>query len=154
MKYPNKLGEFLKSRREFLGLTQRALADKLGVKASHVAFIESGRRKPSLKLVAPIADTLDLDRQEVLLLAHPEARELLTTTTPAPRRKMSPSWQHFIKNHQLLTRYHLTKRELQVLEQLSLLGPMLSAKELLAVLMLIRDIPTNKQKSITLYCQK
>jgi transcriptional regulator with XRE-family HTH domain len=154
MRYTNELGEFLKSRREFLGLTQRALADKLGVKASHVAFMESGRRKPSLKLVARIADTLGLDRQEVLLLAHPEARELLTTTTPGPRRKMSSSWQHFIKNRELLTRYHLTKRELKVLEHLSLLGPTLSAKELLAILILIRDLPQNKQKTTSLYCQK
>jgi transcriptional regulator with XRE-family HTH domain len=51
-----------------LGLTQRSLASKLGVEASHVAFIESGRRKPSLKLVAPIADTLGLDPQEALVL--------------------------------------------------------------------------------------
>ena len=50
MKQMNKLGEFLKTRREALGLTQRSLAQKLGVEASHVAFIESGRRKPSLKL--------------------------------------------------------------------------------------------------------
>ena len=77
MKVSNKLGEFIKTRREALGLTQRALAQKLNVEASHVAFIESGRRKPSLKLVARIADTLGLDRQEVLLLAHPEAKALL-----------------------------------------------------------------------------
>ena len=80
MKRTRNLGEFLKARREGLGLTQRSLAQKLGVEASHVAFIESGRRKPSLKLVARIADTLGLDRQEVLLLAHPEVSVLLSRT--------------------------------------------------------------------------
>src|ERR1700730_12247745 len=63
MKRTENLGEFLKARREGLGLTQRSLAQKLGVEASHVAFIESGRRKPSLKLVARLADSIGVDRQ-------------------------------------------------------------------------------------------
>jgi transcriptional regulator with XRE-family HTH domain len=144
MKQTNKLGEFLKTRREALGLTQRALAQKLGVEASHVAFIESGRRKPSLKLVARIADTLGLDRQELLVLAHPEARALLTANKLEPPKKTTPSWQRFVKDHALLARYHVTKRELQVLEHLSLLGTALSAKEFLAILTLIRDIPESR----------
>jgi hypothetical protein len=43
-----------------------------------------------------------------------------------------------------LARYHVTKPELQALEQLSLLGAVLSAKEFLAILTLIRDIPETK----------
>jgi len=52
MENSNQLGETVRSHREGLGLTQRSLAQKLGVEASYVAFIESGRRKPSLKLIA------------------------------------------------------------------------------------------------------
>jgi transcriptional regulator with XRE-family HTH domain len=140
----NKLGEFLRTRREALGLTQRVLAEKLGVEASHVAFIESGRRKPSLKLVARIADTLGLDPQELLILAHPEAKQLLTATKLEPPKQPSASWQRFVKEHALLARYHVTKRELQVLEHLSLLGTALRAKEFLAILTLIRDIPESR----------
>jgi DNA-binding XRE family transcriptional regulator len=141
MKRTRDLGEFLKARREGLGLTQRSLAQKLGVEASHVAFIESGRRKPSLKLVGRIADTLGLDRQEVLLLAHPEARALLSRTDSEPRSTPPPSWQRFTKNTALLARCHVTKGELQALEHLSLLGTVISTKEFLAILTLIRDIP-------------
>ncbi len=141
MKRTRNLGEFLKARREGLGLTQRSLAQKLGVEASHVAFIESGRRKPSLKLVARIADTLGLDRQEVLLLAHPEVSVLLSRTEAEPRPRPPLSWQRFTKNSALLARCHVTKRELQVLEHLSLLGTAISTKEFLAILTLIRDIP-------------
>jgi len=136
-----KLGEFLRARREALGFTQRSLAQKLGVEASHVAFIESGRRKPSLKLVARIADTLGLDRQDVLILAHPEAGVLLSPTESEPGKKPPLSWQRFIKNSALLARYHVTKPELQVLEHLSLLGTAISTKEFLAILTLIRDFP-------------
>jgi transcriptional regulator with XRE-family HTH domain len=141
MKRTRNLGEFLKARRGVFGLTQRSLAQKLGVEASHVAFIESGRRKPSLKLVTRIADTLGLDRQEVLLLAHPEARVLVSHTESEPRPRPPRSWQRFIKNTALLARCHVTKRELQVLEHLSLLGTAISTKEFLAILTLIRDIP-------------
>ncbi len=144
MNYMNQLGESLKIRRKALGLTQRALAEKLGVEASYVAFIESGRRKPSLNLVARIADTLGLDRQQVLILAHPEAKALIAPTNSDVPKQATPSWQRFIKDRVLLTRYHVTKRELQVLEHVSLLGTALSAKEFLAILTLIRDIPEKK----------
>ncbi len=144
MKETNKLGEFLKTRREALGFTQRELAQKIGVEASHVAFIESGRRKPSLKLIARMTDVLGVDRQELLVLAHPEAKALLAEPPVEPSRKATPSWQRFIKDHALLARYHVTKRELQALEQLSLLGTALSAKEFLAILTLIRDIPETR----------
>ena len=144
MKDTNKLGELLKTRRAALGFTQRELAGKIGVEPSHVAFIESGRRKPSLKLIARMADVLGVDRQELLVLVHPEAKALLVEPATKPSRKATPSWQRFIKDHALLARYHVTKRELEVLEHLSLLGTALSAKEFLAILTLIRDIPETK----------
>jgi transcriptional regulator with XRE-family HTH domain len=143
MRQTNQLKEIVKSRRESLGLTQRSLAERLGVEASHVAFMESGRRKPSLKLVARLADILGLDRQALLILAHPEARALIAEAKPEKRR-IAPSWQRFINNRELLTRYHVTDRELRALEHLSLLGTVRSAKEFLVILTLIRDIPPVK----------
>jgi transcriptional regulator with XRE-family HTH domain len=141
MKNTNQLGKLVKSRREGWGFTQRALAQELGVEPSHVAFIESGRRRPSLKLVARLADILGLDRQTLLILAHPEARELVAEAKAETPRKAAPSWQRFIKNHELLARYHVTDREVRTLEHLSLLGTVHFAKEFLAILTLIRDSP-------------
>src|SRR5215831_11833219 len=141
MRKSNQLGETTRRNREALGLTQRSLARKLGVEASHVAFIESGRRKPSLKLVARLADILRLDRQNLLILSHPEAKELIASASQPKRRKGSPSWRRFTENHELLAQYNITDRELRALEDLSLLGTVRSAKEFLAILTLIRDIP-------------
>src|SRR5215467_7851145 len=93
MKIINQVGETVRSRRESLGLTQRSLAEKLGVEASHIAFIESGRRKPSLKLIGRLADVLGLDRQTLLILTHPEAQELIAEARPRSRPKATPSWQ-------------------------------------------------------------
>jgi transcriptional regulator with XRE-family HTH domain len=141
MKHTRNLGQFLKARREGLGLTQRSLARKLGVEASPIAFIESGRRKPSLKLVARITDTLGFDRQEVLLLAHPEVSVLLSRTESRPRQRPPLSWQRFAKNDTLLARCLVTKGEVLVLEHLSLRGTEISTKDFLTILTLIRDIP-------------
>jgi len=76
-----------------------------------------------------------------LLLAHPEVSVLLSRTEAEPRPRPPLSWQRFTKNSALLARCHVTKRELQVLEHLSLLGTAISTKEFLAILTLIRDIP-------------
>jgi hypothetical protein len=72
------------------------------------AFIDSKRRRPSLKLIARLADSLGIDRQELLVLAHPEAKALLAEPQFEPSRKTAPSWQRFIKDHALLPRYHVT----------------------------------------------
>ena len=104
-------------------------------------LIESGRRKPTLKLVARIAETLGLDRQEVLLLAHPEVSVLLSRTESEPLPRPPRAWQRFTQNSALLARYHVTKPEFQVLEHLSLLGTVISTKEFIAIITLIRDIP-------------
>jgi transcriptional regulator with XRE-family HTH domain len=71
MKRTNNITELLKGRREASGLTQGSLATMLGINAAYVSLIESGRRKPSLRLVARLADVLGLNRQEALLLARP-----------------------------------------------------------------------------------
>ncbi|MBV8358706.1 MAG: helix-turn-helix transcriptional regulator [Deltaproteobacteria bacterium] len=140
----NQLGETVRSYRKALSLTQRALAQQLGIEASYIAHIEIGRRRPSFKLMGPLADILGLDRQYLLILAHPEAKELIAEAKPEKVRQSSPSWRRFIENRELLTRYNVTDRELRILEHLSLLGTALSAKEFLAILTLIRDIPSSK----------
>jgi transcriptional regulator with XRE-family HTH domain len=144
MKKTNQLGGTVRIRREGLGLSQRSLAQKLGVAPAFVAFVESGRRKPSLKLVGRLADILGLDRRDFFITAHPEAEELVAETRPEKRQNTSLSWQRFVENHKLLARYHVTIDELRALEDLSLLGTVNSSKEFLAILTLIRDIPPDK----------
>ena len=83
------LGQVLKQRRAAYALTQRELARKLGVKASHVAYLENGRRRPSLSLLSRLANTLDLDRQRLFLLVHPEAHWVV-----GEQRQSSPAKKH------------------------------------------------------------
>lgn len=139
MKTKKTLGRMLKEQRQALGLSQRALAERLGVKASHVAYMENARRKPSLALLGRLADTLGLDRQELFVLTHPEAKGLITPSPqPTPPSNPDQAWRHLLRDRTLLARYRVTRRELNALKHLSLLGHVLSPRELLAILTLVR----------------
>jgi len=133
-----RLGVFLKSGRADLGLTQQSLARKLGVRASHIALLENGRRRPSLGLIVRLASALNIDGRELLELAYPEIRELVS---PMRKSRLSPSWQRLFKNNDLMASYRVTRQEFEVLEQLGMLGGKLTAKRLLAILLLLRDTP-------------
>ena len=50
----------IKERREQLGITQKELADKIGISQSFLCDIEQGRSKPSIDTAVKIADALDI----------------------------------------------------------------------------------------------
>jgi transcriptional regulator with XRE-family HTH domain len=138
----NKLADFLKKRRHALGFSQRALAEQLDIEPSYIAFLESGRRRPSLALLERIANVLRWDSQELFLLAHPEAKSMVTPPQPKPKSKQpAQAWQELMNDRAMLERYQVTSRELHALRQLSLLGYVLSPREFLTILTLIRRPP-------------
>ncbi len=134
------LGSVLRRQREAFALTQRELARKLGVKASHIAYLENGRRRPSLSLLSRIADTLGLDKQRLFLLAHPEARALVTERAEAPRaQRPDHAWRKFVSDRALLARNKVTPRELRVLSKVNLLGRVSGPRQFLFILNSIRQ---------------
>ncbi len=134
------LGEVLKERREGMGLTQRELAAKLGVKASHVAYLENGRRRPSLSLLSRLANVLDLEKEPLFLLAHPEAKALLCSHRKAePKERLDNAWRKFTADRALLNRHKVTARELRVLKQVNMLGRVSSPRQFLFILNSIRQ---------------
>jgi transcriptional regulator with XRE-family HTH domain len=134
------LGQVLKQQRGAFRLTQRELARKLGVKASHVAYLENGRRRPSLSLLSRIADTLQLDKQQLFLLTHPEARALVTERPePARDRGKDQAWRAFARDRALLATNRVTARELKVLQQVNMLGRVSAPRQYLFILNSIRQ---------------
>lgn len=133
------LGSVLKGRREALGLSQRGLARELGVRASHVGYLEGGKRRPSLPLVSRLADVLGLEREPLFLLAHPEARELLSRPEPALAARHDHAWRTFVRDKRLLQRNKITRRELKVLSQVKNLGRISSARHFFFILNSIRQ---------------
>ena len=69
-------GAFIRYRRQRLGLTQRQLADQLGLRsAAFLSDIESGNRKPSISLFPALARVLETDVRD---LQACDARYLLS----------------------------------------------------------------------------
>jgi len=133
------LGKVLKDRRALLRLTQRELALKLGVKPSHVAYLEMNRRRPSLGLLSRIADVLGLPKESLFVLAHPEASSLLGTPRNAAPPQEDQAWQKFAGNEALLARHQVKPRELEVLSQVNLLGKITAPGQFVFILNAIRQ---------------
>jgi transcriptional regulator with XRE-family HTH domain len=134
----NELGDTVKVRRELLGLTQRALAGELRIQASYVSLLERGLRKPSISLIERLADALVVDRRQLLALAHPG---IMIADQPKPSPKRSEASKRVPSERVLLRRYHVTKDELRVIQELGLAGGSLSLKQIIAIVTLIRHIP-------------
>ena len=51
----------IKGKREELGITQKELAEKIGISQSFLCDIEMGRSKPSIDTALKIAEALDIE---------------------------------------------------------------------------------------------
>jgi transcriptional regulator with XRE-family HTH domain len=128
------LGELIKARRDAIGLSQRELGRSLGVTASHVAYIESGARRPSHTLLFRLASSLGIDRKELFLAAYPEMAPLLSPLPPTENREVT--WRRFAA---VAARHSVTPEEMAVLRKISRLGKISSPDSYLWILNSIRQ---------------
>lgn len=134
------LGKTIRERRQALGLSQGDLAKKLGVQPSHVAYLESDQRRPSLRLLKRISCVLELDPRRLFVLCHPEARYLYAEDEAQERAGVAKSvWQQFLSNRTLLKRNRVTASELKLLEQVSLLSDVSNPRDFLFILNTVRQ---------------
>ena len=131
-------GTLIREARNSLRLTQRDLAAMVGVKASHIAYIEGGQRNPSLALLRRLADSLGLNRRELLFLIHPDAKHLTEDHTRESKNSKPDGWRQFSTNRALLRRYNVTSAELRVLRQVNSLARVRNPRHFLFVLNSIR----------------
>jgi transcriptional regulator with XRE-family HTH domain len=135
----NGLGRLIKRKRIELALTQRELARQLGVEASHVAYLEGGKRNPSLALMARLESALGVSRQEIFLLSHPEAAGVVNRSERCGRDCPADEWRRFMSDRSFVRRHRITRRELRAFRELNLLGYVLSRHQVLAILTMIRE---------------
>lgn len=64
-----KFNENLKIARERIGLSQKEVAESIGVAKSTYSLYESGNREPNVPTIKKIADTLSVSADELLGLA-------------------------------------------------------------------------------------
>jgi transcriptional regulator with XRE-family HTH domain len=132
------LGAVVKEARNSLGLSQRQLGEEIGVKGSHIAYIEGGERRPSLHLLSNIANVLNLEKNELFLLLHPDAHEFVPEKRQAAQRP-NQAWKQFLLSRALLRQNKVSAAELRVLKQVNLLGVVISPRMFLFVLNSIRQ---------------
>jgi transcriptional regulator with XRE-family HTH domain len=130
------LGTILRRRRRQLELTQQQVARRVGVRANYIGYLERDMRRPSTAVLAKLAKVLDLDREELFFLAHPQVRSFIRTEVPNPRQ---PAWDAFRINKRLHTRHGITRGELKVLQHVSALGPVRTSRDYLFILQAIRQ---------------
>jgi len=115
----------------------------VGVKASHIAYIENGQRNPSLPLLRRLADTLSLDRRELLFLIHPDAKRLTEGNAEPVKGRKPDGWREFSSNRALLRRHQVTPAELKVLRQVNSLSPVSNPRSFVFILNSIRMAANN-----------
>ena len=61
-----RLARYLQKVRKSKGITQEQLAEKVGVSTTWIGYIETGRYKPSLKLLYKIARVLEVKVKDLI----------------------------------------------------------------------------------------
>lgn len=85
-KLTSDFGKILFERRKELGLTQKDVADKVGVKANYISYLEKNLRRPSPKIIKSLADCLKVHPGYLYLAAYPFVREILPIDEKALKR--------------------------------------------------------------------
>jgi transcriptional regulator with XRE-family HTH domain len=130
------LGSVILRRRRQLELTQQDVAQRVNVRANYIGYLERDMRRPSTNVLVKLARVLDLDREELFFLAHPQVRGFIHTEAPNPNIS---AWESFRADKRLHTRNGITQRELKVLQQVSGLGHVRASRDYLFILQAIRQ---------------
>src|SRR6266403_4066479 len=128
-------GQVIRERRRQLDLTQEEVAHRIKTSTPYVGHLESGKRHPSDKIVARLAEVLGLDNRELFFLANPRAQALLSAE---PERAEGSALEQFRKTDQLRRIHNVSNDEMNMLSQVALLGEIRSSRDLIYILNTVR----------------
>src|SRR5260370_15626704 len=131
---PN-FGNVIRSRRRELDLTQDDVAARIKASTPYVGHLEAGKRHPSGKIIAKLAEVLGLDNRELFFLANPHARALVAAE---PETAEGSAWEQFRKNDQLRRIHNISDDEMEMLSQVALLCDVQSLRDLIYILNTVR----------------
>lgn len=111
------LGDYIRDRRQELGMTIKELAEKVHCSATHVTRIELHQRKcDSMQLIVDFANALNVPTERLLDLAGqalPESEDFLRRAIPSIKNEYQK--QIITEFAQLITGNSLTRPEMQQL---------------------------------------
>ena len=82
------IGQRIKRERLHLSMTQRVLAERVGVGTPHISKIEAGRENPSDELLRNISEVFNCEFDELLLVARRIPPDLMEKLAANPRHSL------------------------------------------------------------------
>jgi transcriptional regulator with XRE-family HTH domain len=87
-KNPSKMRVFLREWRDYLGLTQEEIANRIGTTKGTISRMEGSSREPNLGYLAAFAEAVDRDVADLFRdPARPSRDELLRNASPEQLRQ-------------------------------------------------------------------
>ena len=82
------IGQRIKRERLSLSMTQRVLAERVGVGTPHISKIEAGRENPSDGLLRNFSEVFNCEFDELLLVARRVPPDLMEKLAANPRHSL------------------------------------------------------------------
>ena len=138
----NTFGNYIRTRRIELGLTQNEVAKGLGVAQNFVTYLEKGQRKPTNETIKKLARILSLPTDRLYLTAHPDLSEILEYDREGKtiREKLSPALEALQGDRDLCTRHGITDEEISQLATMKLRGEVKRKEDYVFLLMSVRQV--------------
>ncbi len=118
--YLRNLAQLIRERRCQLDLTQEEVAQRIKTSTRYVGHLESGKRRPSERVLTRLADVLGLDR-ELFRLAEPlpsNAGPGILVKPPEQDGDKS-AWGQFSEDTGLRKICNISEREMEMLRQVA-----------------------------------
>ncbi len=128
-------GPVIRERRRQLDLTQQEVAQRVKTSTPYIGHLESGKRHPSDKVLARLAEVLGLDLRELFFLANPRALEFLR---PKETLTKQSAWEEFRKDARFRRVHNITDSEMEMLSRVALMGEIVSPRDFFYILNTIR----------------
>ncbi len=130
-----QFGSVIRARRRQIDLTQEELARRIRTSVPYIGHLETGKRHPSEKIVARLAEVLGLDPRELFFLANPGTKHLISRNHES---NGASSWNAFCREETFRKIHNISEKEMQALSGVSLLGEVRSPRDFLFILNTIR----------------
>jgi transcriptional regulator with XRE-family HTH domain len=131
----HSFGETVRDRRRKLDLTQQEVARRIKTSTPYVGHLEAGKRHPSEKVVARLAEVLGLDRRELFFLANPTALELVQSELNSRHRS---AWDEFRHDDRIRRLHRISSDEMDLLGRVAALGEIGSPRDFVYILNTVR----------------
>ena len=144
----NNFGDIIFRRRKALGMTQEALATKVGVMPTYIGYLERGKRHASPRVASALAEILGLNRSYLFLASNPVVKEFLNiseddhTVTEAP---LPQSLLDLVADTGLRAMHNISDDDVTTLKRLAFLGEPRDKFDYLLLLQVIRKIFTTER---------